>query len=181
MNTAVTIAASLSLFVAALAALCDWQRGEIPNWLTLPVILLAPWAYGFAFGVEQAMHSLVAAFLSGLPPYLLFRRGVMGGGDVKLFAALGALMGFDLLLGVETQLTAFAIAMLAACAGLVWRGALLVTLSNAFAVGLAPLLPLSWRREPCPELLAPVRMGASIFVAAALLLLPHLMLAWSSL
>ena len=94
MKTAVTIAAGLALFVAATAAFCDWRRGEIPNWLTLPAILLAPWSYGLAFGIEYALHSLAAGFLAGLVPYLLFRRGAIGGGDVKLFGALGAVMGF---------------------------------------------------------------------------------------
>lgn len=181
MSTAVTIATSLALLVAAIAAYCDWQRGEIPNWLTLPVMFLAPWAYGFAFGVEYGLHSLAAAFLGGLVPYLLFRSGAMGGGDVKLFAALGAATGFDLLLGVEIQLAAFAVAMLAACAGLAWKGALLGTLGNALVVALGPLVPVRLRREPCAELSAPIRMGGSIFIATGFFAAPLLLLARSAL
>lgn len=181
MSTAVTTAATFALCVAAVAAFCDWQRGEIPNWLTLPALLLAPLAYGLAFGIEYALHSLAAALLAGLVPYLLFRRGAMGGGDVKLLGALGAVLGFDLLLGVEVQLAAFVLAMVVASAALTWKGALLGTLQNAFVVGLGPVLPARWRREPCAELSAPVRMGAPVFVATGLLAIPHLFLAWASL
>jgi prepilin peptidase CpaA len=180
MNTAVTIAAGLALWVAAIAAFFDWRRGEIPNWLTLPALLLAPWSYGLAFGVEYALHSLAAGFLGGLVPYLLFRRGAMGGGDVKLFGALGAVMGFDPLLGVEIQLAASVAALVVACAALAWKGALTSTLMNALAVGLGPLLPQRWRREPCDELAAPVRMGAPVFVATGFFATPHLLLAWAT-
>lgn len=181
MNTATTSAASLALCVAAIAALCDWRRGEIPNWLTLPVLLLAPLAYGLAFGIEYALHSLAAALLAGLVPYLLFRRGAMGGGDVKLLGALGAVLGFDLLLGVEVQLAAFVVAMVAASSALAWKGALLGTLRNALLVGLRPVLPARWRREPCAELSAPIRMGAPVFVATGFFAIPHLALGWASL
>jgi prepilin peptidase CpaA len=180
MNTAVTIAAGLALCIAATAAFCDWRRGEIPNWLTLPALLLAPCGYGLAFGLEYALHSLAAGVLGGLVPYFLFRRGAMGGGDVKLFGALGAVTGFDLLLGVEIQLAAFVAALVVASAALAWKGALIGTLRNALAVGFSPLLPQRWRREPCDQLAAPVRLGAPIFVATGFFVAPHLLLAWVS-
>lgn len=180
MKTAVTIAASLALCVAAIAAFFDWRRGEIPNWLTLPVFLLAPSSYGLAFGIEYALQSLAAGLLGGLVPYLLFRRGAMGGGDVKLLAAVGALMGFDLLLGVEIQMAAFVAALGVASAALAWKGALTATIKNALTVALGPVLPLRWRREPCTELAAPIRMGAPVFIATGFFAAPHLLLAWAT-
>ncbi len=180
MNTAVTIAASLALCIAATAAFCDCRRGEIPNWLTLPALLLAPWGYGLAFGIEYALHSLAAGLLGGLVPFLLFRRGAMGGGDVKLFGALGAVMGFDLLLGVEIQLAACVAALVVASAALAWKGALTSTLKNALVVALGPVLPQPWRREPSNQLTASVRMGAPIFVATGFFATPHLLLAWAT-
>jgi prepilin peptidase CpaA len=180
MTTAVTIAAGLALCVAATAAFCDWRRGEIPNWLTLPLLVLAPLSYGVAFGIEYALHSLAAGLLGGLVPYLLFRRGAMGGGDVKLFGALGALMGFDLLLGVEIQLAACVAALVVAGAALAWKGALTSTLKNALLVALRPVLPRRWRREPCNALAEPIRLGAPVFVATLLFATPHLLLAWAT-
>ena len=180
MNTAVIIASGLALCVAATAAFCDWRRGEIPNWLTQPVLVLAPSGYGLAFGIEYALHSLAAGLLGGLVPYLLFRRGAMGGGDVKLFGALGAVMGFDLLLGVEVQLAACAAALVVASAALVWKGALTSTLNNALVVALGPVLPRRWRREPCNALAVPIRMGGPVFAATVFLAAPHLLLAWAT-
>lgn len=181
MKTAVTIAAGLALCVAATAAFCDWRRGEIPNWLTLPPIAGAPLAYGLVFGLEFALHSLAASFLSALVPYLLFRRGGMGGGDVKAFGALGAITGFDLLVGVEIQLGALVVAMTVACCSLAWKGALLRTLGNALAQPVNPLIPIRWRQRPCDELSVPIRMGGAIFVATGIFAAPHFVLAWSDL
>jgi prepilin peptidase CpaA len=181
MNLAVTTAMGLALGVATTAAFCDWRRGEIPNWLTLPPIVVAPFVYGLAFGIEYALHSLAAAFLSALVPYLLFRRGAMGGGDVKVFGALGAITGFDLLVGLEIQLGALVVAMMFACGALAWKGSLVRTLGNALAQALDPLLPKRWRQEPCDALSTPVRMGGAIFLATGIFAAPHLVLAWSEL
>jgi len=171
----------LTLGVAAAAALCDARRGQIPNWLTLPPIAAAPLVYGLAFGFEYALHSLASALLTGLVPYLLFRRGAMGGGDVKLFGALGAMTGFDLLIGIEIQLAALVVALVAACGALAWKGVLLRTLGNVLAQAFIPLLPARWRQQPCDALSAPVRMGGAIFVATGIFATPYLVAAWSEL
>jgi prepilin peptidase CpaA len=181
MNMAVTTAMGLALGVAAAAAFYDWRRGEIPNWLTLPPIAAAPLVYGLVYGLEFALHSLAASFLSALVPYLLFRRGGMGGGDVKVFGALGAITGFDLLVGVEIQLGALVVAMTVACCSLAWKGALLRTLGNALAQPVNPLIPIRWRQRPCDELSVPIRMGGAIFVATGIFAAPHFVLAWSDL
>ena len=180
MSTAVSIAAGVALGTAAVAAFCDHRRGEIPNWLTLPPLVFAPLVYGLAFGLEHALQSWGAALLGGLVPYFLFRRSAMGGGDVKLFASLGAIMGFDLLAGVEIQLWAFAFAMLGAGAALAWRGRLLATLGNALAAGLEPLLPRRFHRDPSAELSTSIRMGGSILAATSVFAAPHLLLVWSA-
>jgi len=181
MNALATTSMGLALGVATIAALCDSRRGQIPNWLTLPPIVVAPFMYGLAFGVECALHSLASVFLTGLVPYLLFRRGAMGGGDVKLFGALGATTGFDLLIGIEIQLAALVVAMVAACGALAWRGALLRTLGNALTQAFNPVLPVRWRQQPCDALSAPVRMGGAVFVATGIFAAPHLVAAWSQL
>ena len=181
MNAAVIIAMGLALVVASAAAWCDWRTGEIPNWLTLPPIAVSPLVYGFAFGIELALHSFTAALLSALVPYLLFRRGAMGGGDVKLFGALGAVTGFDLLVGIEIQLTALVVAMVAACGALAWNGVLLRTLGNALAQAFHPVLPARLRQGRCAALSTRVRMGGAILVATAILTGPYLASAWSHL
>lgn len=174
-----SIAPGLSLSIAAVAAISDWRSGTIPNWLTLPPIAGAPLVYGVSLGFAHALQCLAAIFLSGIGPYLLFRRGGMGGGDVKLFAAIGAATGFDPLMGLRIQFGAFATALGFALCLLAWRGKLLSALAAAATMGLGRLLPE--RLSVGKELLTPIRMGGAIFVATALNVRPFLLAEWSGL
>lgn len=115
------IALYAALIMASIAAVCDGLTGQIPNWLTLPGIVFPPLIYGSAFGFEQAARCIAATLVSAFVPYVLFRRAAMGGGDVKLFAALGAIAGFDLLAGLEIQLVAFGIGLFMVLAGMAWK------------------------------------------------------------
>jgi prepilin peptidase CpaA len=71
----------------AVAAFEDFRRLTIPNWVTLSACLLWP-AYFVAspswHGALAALGCAVAVFLVGA---VLFARGYLGGGDVKLLAA----------------------------------------------------------------------------------------------
>src|SRR5512139_2838796 len=95
-----TLLSQLPLALACAATLSaawtDAKTGRIPNWLTLPLLPV-----GLAFGVlDGGLLGLGSAALGcmlcfAIPYGLLhFSRGTaIGGGDVKLFAALGALLG----------------------------------------------------------------------------------------
>lgn len=74
----------------AVAAFCDWKSRIIPNWLNGAIALLAIpfwWATGLALWPEIALQVVVALTLLALFS-LAFAAGVMGGGDVKMLAAL---------------------------------------------------------------------------------------------
>ncbi len=74
----------LFLFVLAVAvSLYDARTGRIPNWLTLPLLLMGA-VRNFPGGAEIW---LLAAIL-----LLAFANGWMGAGDVKLWLALAWLM-----------------------------------------------------------------------------------------
>lgn len=81
------------LTVAAVACVTDLKSRRIPNWLTLSA---AAGAFGF-FLAGQGWHGLgwsAAGWAVGLAMFLpLFLLRGMGGGDVKLVAALGAWLG----------------------------------------------------------------------------------------
>ncbi len=73
--------------VMAAAAFEDFRRFVIPN--LLPLALCALWPFYFAAapsldGALSAIGCAVAVFLGGA---VLFARGYMGGGDVKLLGA----------------------------------------------------------------------------------------------
>lgn len=161
----IPISLGLALAIATVAAVYDGRSGTIPNWLTLPPVLFAPPTYALVLGLEYGVQSVAAVLASGIAPYLLFRRRAVGGGDVKLFAALGAVTGFDPLLGVRIQLGAFLAAMLVAFAGLAWQGKLLSTVLSAGAMSLNRLLPASRRLRVSDSLLTPVRMGSAVLLA----------------
>src|SRR5262245_35316370 len=93
----------LAVAVAAsgVAAWTDWRRGQIPNWLTLGTLAVAPVAHFVAAivtgradqAIEAAGFSVVGAAVCALVPLLLYRQGGICGGDVKMLAALGAVCG----------------------------------------------------------------------------------------
>jgi prepilin peptidase CpaA len=159
------IATAFALPVTAAAAVTDARSARIPNWITLPPLAIAPVLYGVAVGPEYAVQSLASAFISGLSPYLLFRRQAMGGGDVKLFAAIGAVTGLDLFIGLQIQLIAFSIAMFAALLAQAWKGRLLATLASVATMPLNKLLPRRFQLRAPEDLRAPVRLGGSVLLA----------------
>lgn len=82
----------LALLAIALlfAAATDLKRRQIDNWLNAAIALAAPafwWASGLALWPDVAMHLGVALAAFALAAGL-FAIGQMGGGDVKLIAAL---------------------------------------------------------------------------------------------
>jgi prepilin peptidase CpaA len=170
----------LAIVTAGAAAVSDARSSTIPNWITLPPIILAPLLYAITLGVDYGLQSLASAFVSGTAPYLMFRRQAMGGGDVKLFAALGALAGFDPLAGVQIQLVAFTLAMFLALCIQAWRGRLFATLASAMAVLLNGLLPSRYRLAVSDELRVPIRMGGPILLATVTSSMSHVAGVWSA-
>jgi len=84
--------ALLALFSLA-AGVTDWRRRLIPNYITIPALaagfLLQTAQHGLA-GLKDASLGMAAAAAITIPLYLL--RG-LGGGDVKMMAAAGAIAG----------------------------------------------------------------------------------------
>lgn len=176
----VPIAMAFAVAIAAAAAVSDSRSGTIPNWLTLPPIVGAPLAYGAALGLEYGLQSAASAFVSGVAPYLMFRSQAMGGGDVKLFAALGAVAGFNPLVGVQIQLTAFVMAMFLALCRQAWRGQLLTTLASAVALLLNRVLPLRCQLRVVDNLRTTVRMGGAILLATVTSFLAPALRIWGN-
>ncbi|HEV7815330.1 MAG TPA: A24 family peptidase [Janthinobacterium sp.] len=88
------------MLLLVIAGVSDVRLYKIPNWLTLGGTLFAL-TYG-AFvplephaGLGTAAAGLLLGFLLMLP---LYGAGVMGAGDVKLMAMVGAFLGFPSIL-----------------------------------------------------------------------------------
>ena len=156
----------LSLAMVTVATVWDWRTGQIPNWLTLPPLVAAPIIYGVGYGSDQLLASLAGLFGCGLGPYVLFRRKAMGGGDVKLFAALGALNGFSM--GMEM----FALIMLAgalqACFVLYSRHQLGAVLSNTFQMAANLFRAKDQQKALAAEAMTEMRLGPALLVGTVL-------------
>lgn len=79
--------------VMMLAAIWDLRLARIPNWLTVPALLIAPVLRGFLESGPAAMDAVVGGVLGLILGMVLFGLGVVGGGDSKLLAVVGAFLG----------------------------------------------------------------------------------------
>jgi len=156
----------LALFLAGVSAVTDYRTGHIPNWITLPPLVVGPLIHGLVDGMEAAIASVVAMLVCGAVPLLMFWRQGMHGGDTKLFIAIAALCGT--LIGIESQLLAFVVGAIYAMGRMAWEGKLFSTLGRTFYLGLNPILPKAWRKAPSPELMQKLRLGGAIFAGLAL-------------
>jgi len=159
----------LALVVAAIGGWSDWRTGHIPNWLTLGALAAAPLLHAGSLIAAGKSHdalaavgfSVLGAAACILVPLLLFRLEAIGGGDVKLLAALGALC--MPMIGVELELYAFLAAAVFAPGRLAYEGKLGKVLGNTLMLVKNPFLPKERRRRIEPEMLTPLRFGPAIF------------------
>jgi prepilin peptidase CpaA len=165
--------------ITAIAAVYDLRTGHIPNWLTLGALgsaLVAHAAYGLASGggaglFEALLSACFGALMCALVPGIMFALGGMGGGDVKLFAAIGA--ACHVARGLEVEMYSFVIALLLAPAYLAWKGTLLQTLRNVLALASNPLRTKDSRRPVPAELMQWFRLAPAIFLGCAAAFVVH--------
>ncbi len=161
-----SVAVLFAALIGGIACATDLRTGRVPNWLTLPAICLGLLLHGFDGNKAGVIASLVGFVAAGAVPWLLYRftKGrAIGGGDVKLFAALGALLGP--VHGLEVQLASFGLLALLALVVLAYRGQLWAVLRNAFQLTFNPLMPRHCRCGVETASLTEFRMGPAIAAA----------------
>jgi prepilin peptidase CpaA len=87
--------AGWAVFIGLVAAVEDLRRRQIPNWIPVAAILggvlIAAWERGLQ-GAGSSLLGMAAGFGVFFAFYAL---GAMGGGDVKLMAGFGAVLGWS--------------------------------------------------------------------------------------
>ena len=106
---ALRMAAFACLALVFVAMLHDWKTRKIPNYLTLGGIVFGIVIHAATGGLKGAGFSLLGAGMCLVLPAIQFARGEMGGGDVKLFAAVGAIVGPSV--GFDAEAITFALAL----------------------------------------------------------------------
>ena len=93
---------SLMLLTVALAGLIDLKVWILPDFLTIP-LLIAGFAVSYFFqplvAIEDSILGAIYAYFLPLLTTLFmqkYKANPLGGGDVKMMAALGAWLGFEL-------------------------------------------------------------------------------------
>lgn len=162
MPTLQTTSTLLALVITAIAAVTDARHGRIPNGLTLPPLLGMPLAQLALAGPGAAAERVVSALVCALIPLFLFWKRAMGGGDVKLFAAMGALL--PVMTALEAQYAAYICVAALALLQLALRGQLLTTLCSTGRLAARALGRKCDADEAPPHTM---RMGPGIFVATA--------------
>jgi len=157
------ITCGVALLATLIAAITDARTGRIPNWLTYPLLAAAPLLSALDGGVSAIGSSLLGVVLCALVPFLLFARNAMGGGDLKLFAGLGGLLGAHA--GIEVQFFAFCVVAFLLLAQMAWDGRLFVTMRNVVVAFGHLVLPKRYHRPLEPSTMTEMRMGIAIFVA----------------
>jgi prepilin peptidase CpaA len=118
--------------IVVAAAATDLRSRRIPNWLTLPGVcagLLLNWFISGLPGIGTALTGMMLGFGAYLVLYFLH---AMGAGDVKLMAAVGAIVGPANWVAVFIA-SAIAGGVLAV-ALMIWKGRVRETLSNTLFI-----------------------------------------------
>ncbi|MCJ2178705.1 A24 family peptidase [Novosphingobium album (ex Hu et al. 2023)] len=93
-----TFALAGKLAIVALGVIASWldiTSRRLPNWLSLLTLAAGLLVTGFSAGVSAIgghMAHAAAALLVGM---ILFRFGVVGGGDAKFYAAIASWFGWS--------------------------------------------------------------------------------------
>ena len=165
----------IAVVVTAIAAVTDWRRGEVPNWLTYGALAVGPMLHiarmlaarqPTSSALLEGAFSIGGALICALVPALLHKQGAIGGGDLKLLAAIGALL--QTVLGVEAQMYGFFTAALVAPAILAYRGKLFSTMKNSLTIFGNLFLPRTKQRNVDEAALSWFRLGPALFFGVAL-------------
>lgn len=145
-------------------AVTDFVYKKIYNFITLPAIALGLIGNSVFGGWDGLKFSLLGLLIGSGVFFLIFIFGGMGGGDVKLMAAIGALMGSPFIVGAVFY--SILVGGLLAIILMIWKGTLWSSLKNIFRSLYTSLVPGLERVPLKPENSLPVPYGMAIVLGS---------------
>jgi prepilin peptidase CpaA len=149
-----------ALLLLALCAYWDLRYRKIPNWATLPAIVLGLGMNGLVLGWGGMKASGLGLLVGFGALLVLFVLSWMGGGDVKLMAAVGALKGYPFV--VSALFYSLIVGVVIGVAMLIWNRKTLRTFKNLFFVVASRVSPLVPRRDIKREETQKIPFGLAI-------------------
>lgn len=149
-----------SLLLLALCAYWDIRFRKIPNWATLPGIVLGL-GMNSLFRGWVGLRASGIGFLVGFAALLvLFVLSWMGGGDVKLMAAVGALKGYPFV--VSALFYSLIVGVVIGVVMLIWNRRALRAFKNIFLVVASRVSPLIPKQNIDPKETQKLPFGLAI-------------------
>jgi prepilin peptidase CpaA len=163
--------------ITAVAGWIDLRTGKIPNQVVLIGFCVGVLMHLFVHRAQAHPETLadwgypllnigLGVIACAIVPLLLFYTGAMGGGDTKLLAMVGAILGP--LVGLQIEFYAFIAIALYAPIKMAYEGRILRLLGNVLALTANPFRAKAKRRVIPQELLTKLRFGPAVFAASAL-------------
>ena len=142
--------AVLVILLSAAAAI-DWSTYRVPNWLTVGGmtfgLLYNTAVHGLGAGLLPALAGMAAGLALLLPLYAL---RVMGAGDVKLMAMVGAFLGISQI--AQVVLCTFIAGGIAALVFAIWHRAVRRMTANVADIAQSMVFAAIVGVRPSPEL-----------------------------
>lgn len=170
----------VTVTVVTVAAVTDLRNGRIPNVLTLPAILIGLVGQILSSGIAGLAGSALGLVVCVVVPGVVYKasngKGI-GGGDIKLFAALGAMLGPTH--GLEAELSSFLLLALFALFRLAFEGKLGRLLCNSGCLIVGVFVPkLRNAMAVDSVVMTEMRMGPAIALGVIVVLATPCLLRW---
>ncbi len=141
-------------------ATTDIYKSKIYNSVTYPAIGIGILLAALTPAEPTVLNSMFGLVLGFLPLFLVFIIGGMGGGDVKLMAAIGAIKGYPFIL--YAMFYSGVVGGLLAIIVMIWRGTFLKSIGHILRTMLTAVIP-GFKTVPLnPEDSYPIHFGFAI-------------------
>ncbi len=117
--------------VIAVCAITDVMYGKIFNKITYPAVLLGL-IVNAMLGMKSFQSSVIGMLVAFILFLIVFMIGGLGGGDVKLMAAIGAIKGYPFVM--YAAFYSALVGGLMSIAIMIWKGKFLRGMRNIFRV-----------------------------------------------